>query len=117
MTKALKLVWDPRETSVTRLMCWAHTSRAVDRSSYLAKVRTLNKEKALQLVQDLNFLQWSVLNEESFLAVFKLYEAKHQCPDLPELHVAVKDFLLYLREVWVESEESRYIFSLKLCLF
>ena len=59
------------------------------------------------MVQDLNFLQWSVLNEESFLAVFKLYEAKHQCPDLPELHVAVKDFLLYLREVWVESEESR----------
>ena len=107
MTKALKLVWGPSEFSVTRLMCWAHTSRAVDRSSYLAKVRALNKEKALQLVQDLNFLQWSVLNEESFQAVFKLYEAKHQYPEHPELHVAVQDFMLYLREVWVESEESR----------
>ena len=108
MTKALDLVWDPRETDVTRLMCWAHTSRAVDRSKYLSKVRALDKEKARELVQDLHFLQWSVLNEDSFKAVFNLYEAKHQYSDAPDLHSAVQEFLLYLREVWVESNERRY---------
>ena len=88
-------------------MCWAHTCRAVDKSAYLAKVRALDKEKAIELVDDLHFLQWSVLNEDSFKAVFKLYEAKHKYPENLDLHSAVQEFLLYLREVWVESEERR----------
>ena len=88
-------------------MCWAHTSRAVDRSAYLAKVRALDKEKATELVEDLHFLQWSVLNEDSFKAVFKLYEAKHKYPENLELHSAVQEFVSYLREVWVESDERR----------
>ena len=50
----------------------------MDRSAYLAKVRALDKEKATELVEDLHFLQWSVLNEDSFKAVFELYEAKHK---------------------------------------
>ena len=92
---------------MTRLMCWAHTSRAVEKSAYLAKVRALDKEKAMELVEDLHFLQWSVLNEESFRVVFTLYEAKHKYPENLDLHSAVQEFLLYLRDVWVESQERR----------
>ena len=92
---------------MTRLMCWAHTSRAVEKLAYLAKVRALDKEKAMELVEDLHFLQWSVLNEESFKVVFTLYETKHKYPENLELHSAVQEFLLYLRDVWVESHERR----------
>ena len=81
-TKAVSETWGH---GVTRLMCWAHTSRAIDRSKYVA-----------------------VLNEDSFMAVFRLLESKHTVPNFPELDDAVKNFFQYLRTVWVESEERRW---------
>ena len=73
-TKAVAETWDE---NVTRLMCWAHTSRAINRSSYLAAIRKLDKKLATQIVDDVYLLQWSVPNERSFLAVFELLESKH----------------------------------------
>ena len=107
LTKALKLAWDSWDASVTRVMCWAHTSRAIDRSAYLAGIRAVDKEIANKLLQDLYMLQWSVLNEDSFRAVFKLLEEKHSYPSQPLLNSAVLDFFSYMRDVWVNSDEFR----------
>ena len=104
-TKAVAETWDE---NVTRLMCWAHTSRAIDRSSYLAAIRSIDKKLATQIVDDINLLQWSVPNERSFLAVFGLLESKHTFPNQPELNEAVRNFFEYMRSVWVESGERRW---------
>ena len=104
-TKAVSETWGH---GVTRLMCWAHTSRAIDRSKYVAAVRALDKKVAGKIIEDLYLMQWSVLNEDSFMAVFRLLESKHTVPNFPELDDAVKNFFQYLRTVWVESEERRW---------
>ena len=96
------------EENVTRLMCWAHTSRAIDRSQYLADIRHLDKKVSAKIMEDLYLLQWSVPNEKSFLAVFSLLESNHSYPNLPELDTAVKNFFQYMRSVWVESEERKW---------
>ena len=90
-------------------MCWAHTSRAIDRSAYLAGIRAVDKEVASKLLQDLYMLQWSVLNEDSFRAVFKLLEEKHSYPGQPLLNSAVLAFFSYMRDVWVDSAEFRLV--------
>ena len=104
-TKAVAETWDE---NVTRLMCWAHTSRAIDRSSYLAAIRNMNKKLATQIVDDVYLLQWSVPNERSFLKVFELLESKHTFPNEPGLNGAVRNFFEYMRSVWVESGERRW---------
>ena len=96
------------EENVTRLMCWAHTSRAIDRSQYLADIRKLDKKVSAKIMEDLYLLQWSVPNEKSFLAVFSLLELNHSYPNLPELDTAVKNFFQYMRSVWVGSEERKW---------
>ena len=80
------------EENVTRLMCWAHTSRAIDRSQYLADIRKLDKKVSAKIMEDLYLLQWSVPNEKSFLVVFSVLELNHSYPSLPELDTAVKNF-------------------------
>jgi hypothetical protein len=90
-------------------MCWAHTSRAIDRSAYLAWIRAVDKDVAKQVLQDLYMLQWSVLNEDSFRAVFKLLEEKHRYPGKPLLNSAVLAFFSYMRDVWVDSAEFRSV--------
>ena len=93
---------------VTRLMCWAHTIRAIDRSKYFAAIRALDKKVAGKIMEDFYFMQWSVLNEDSFMAVFTLLESNHTFQNFPELDEAVKSFFQYIRTVWVESEERRW---------
>ena len=104
-TKAVLETWGQ---GVTRLMCWAHTSRAIEKSKYLAAIRALDKKVAGKIMEDLYLLQWSVLNENSFMTVFGLLESKHTFPNFPELDGAVRSFFQYLRSVLVESEERRW---------
>ena len=106
----MRETWDPLQESVTttRLMCWAHTSRALDRSQQLAAIRAVDKVIANKILEDIHLLQWSVQNEESFRAVFRLLVSKHCYPDQPELNNAVQAFFEYMRGTWVESEEFRW---------
>ena len=106
-SKAVSETWE-EEDNVTRLMCWAHTSRAIDKSHYLATIRQLDKKVSAKIMDDLYLLQWSVPNEKSFLAVFSLLQLSHSYPSLPELDTAVKDFFDYMRSVWVESGERKW---------
>ena len=95
-------------TVVTRLMCWAHTSRALDRSHQLSAVRAIDKVVATKIIEDVHFLQWSALNEKSFRTVFRLLVSKHSYPNRPNLHIAVQAFFDYMQTTWIESDEFRW---------
>ena len=92
---------------VIRLMCWAHTSWAMDRSEYLAAIRVEDKEVTQKILLDIYTLQWSVQNEATFRTVFRLLEEKHSYDDNPGLNIAVLRFFMYMRKVWVDSSEFR----------
>ena len=72
-------------------MCWAHTTRAIDRSDYLKALRAINAELTEKLLHDLDLLQWMVQNENSFRTVYNLFVEKYigiakikivECPEL-----------------------------------
>ena len=75
-----------------RLMCWAHTTRAIDCSDYLKALRALDKDLVLKLMEDLDQFKWMVQNKASFMVVFELFKMKYtkladdkkvNHPDLP----------------------------------
>ena len=89
-------------------MCWAHVKRAVDRSEYLAAVRAEDKEVAKKIMEDLDNLQWTANNEETFRRVFSLLEMKHSEHGINSLDLSCSNLFQYLRKIWVDSEEFRY---------
>ena len=83
----------------TRLMCWPHTFRnLVPRLSHL---RRLNKNLADAVLEDIEFLQWSAVNE-SFVTLFDLLEAKFvgEKSFSPAEHDALCMFFEYFRAQW-----------------
>ena len=92
---------------ITRLMCWAHVDRAIDRSGYLAAVRKESKEIAERLMEDMEKLQWTAQNEASFRKLFHLLKQKYESPESLEVKKAIDSFFKYVNEIWVESKEFR----------
>ena len=86
-TNAIKECWGDEPV---RLMCWAHTTRAVDRSDYLKAIRAADSDFTQKLLNDLDLLQWMVTNENTFRSVFLLFKDKYttlaenkvECPEL-----------------------------------
>ena len=111
ITKAVEDCWDDEPVW---LMCWAHTTRAIDRSDYLKALRALDKDLVVKLMEDLDQLQWMVQNKASFRVVFQLFKEKYtklaedKKVDYPELPSAMSSFFLYMSRVWVESKEHKW---------
>ena len=79
----------------TRLMCWPHTYRnLVPRLSHL---RRLNKTLADAVLEDIEFLQWSAVNE-SFVTLFDLLFVGESFS--PAEHDALCLFFEYFRAQW-----------------
>lgn len=110
-TKAMEECWGIQPV---RLMCWAHTTRAIDRSDYLKAIRAVDSVFTEKLLHDLDLLQWMVQNEASFKYVFRLFKEKYigmaeiKKVDCPELLIAAEAFFKYMTSVWVESKEFRW---------
>ena len=77
-------------------MCWAHTTRAIDRSDYLKAIRAVDSVFTEKLLHDLVLLQWMVQNEGSFKYVFK------------EKYIGMAELKKYMTSVWVESKAFRW---------
>ena len=87
-------------------MCWPHVHRNV--VPQIKPVSTLNKPLADKLILDIENLQWSSLNEQSFRKCFNLLEEKYLDNHDHDLRAALSRFFMYMREVWVESREYRW---------
>ena len=87
-------------------MCWPHVYRNI--TPQLKSVGTFDKEVAKEILHDIEFLQWSVLNEKSFKKVYGLLELKYMNKYDQPLNEAINKFFSYMRSVWVESKQSRW---------
>jgi len=104
ITKAIDNVFGLE--NCTRLMCWPHVYRNI--VPKLKPISSINKALADQLLLEIENLQWSVHNEQSFLSVFNLLEMKYLDNDDSDLTAALERFFSYMKEVWVESREFRW---------
>ena len=74
LTNSVEHTWGQ---DTTRLMCWAHQTRATDRSDQLKALRAINTDFTQTLLDDIDKLQWMVTNETTFRAAFKFLQDKY----------------------------------------
>ena len=89
-----------------RLMCWSHVYRNI--TPQLKSIGIHDKELSANILNDIQVLQWSVLNEESFKKVYTLIEQKYLGKHSPIINAALAKFFSYMRSVWIDSEEFRW---------
>lgn len=89
-----------------RLMCWSHVHRNI--VPQLKGIAAHDKVLAQNILQDIENLQWSALNESSFKHVYALLEQKYINKQSPVINPIVSKFFDYMRSVWVESGEFRW---------
>ena len=85
--------------SGTRLMCWPHVYRNI--VPRLSQLRKINKTLADAVLADIEFLQWSAVNE-SFTELFDLLEKKFTKEDSYSIveHDELCSFFKYFRTQW-----------------
>ena len=90
-----------------RLMCWPHTYRNIVKN--LAAVRKAEKVVADRIVADIEELQWSAHNEETFRYVCNLIAQKYSAEVYSATtRDAVNSFFEYFNSQWVESPTFRW---------
>ena len=104
MTKAGFEVFS--KDSTKRLMCWSHVHRNI--LPKLKSVTLHNKTVADNILKDIVYLQWSVLNDSSFYKTFELLEKKHLNKFVDALNEVLVKFVSYLHEVWIDSQEHNW---------
>ena len=88
-----------------RLMCWSHVYRNV--VPRLGEIKRNSVDMGNTIMADIESLQWSALNEETFRIAFDLLEKKYLEKVMDDkLRNAVQDFFAYFRGQWVESAVS-----------
>ena len=60
------------------------------------------------ILSDIEYMQWSVLNEESFHYVYNLLKQKYMEKNTPIINGAVEKFFEYMDNVWIQSGESMW---------
>ena len=90
----------------SRLMCWSHVFRNIQ--AQLRSIGTHDKALAKDILTDIEYLQWSVLNEDSFHYVYNLLKQKYMDKHTPIINSAVEKFFNYMDSVWIESGESMW---------
>ena len=69
-------------------------------------VNTFNKSIGAGILGDIEFIQWSVLNHQSFNKVYDLLEQKYLRKHDATLNKAIETFFQYMRSVWIESKQN-----------
>jgi hypothetical protein len=111
ITNAVEQCWG---SGPERVMCWAHATRAIDRSDRLKAVRAINADFASKMMEDLDKLQWMATNEATFRVVFGLYRDKYKelahtmKAEYPDLSTTVESLLSYMSTQWVVSKEFKW---------
>ena len=104
ITKAIDNVFGLE--NCVRNMCWPHVYRNL--VPQLKCVSTFNKDVGKKILEDVEFLQWSVMNEQSFLKVYELLEQKYVGKYDDGINEAIGKFFSYMRSVWIESKQHRW---------
>ena len=83
----------------TRLMCWPHVYRNLTKR--LSQLKKLNQTLADTVLEDIEFLQWSALNE-TFSILFDLLEKKfiNDVAYSKAEHDELCSFFKYFRTQW-----------------
>ena len=85
-------------------MCWSHIHHNI--VSRLKSIATINKsEKILLNIMD---VQWSSLNEATFLKIVELLEKKHVTKHEKNLDALIKECFAYLQKVWISNGENKW---------
>ena len=72
----------------------------------LKSIATINKsEKILLNIMD---VQWSSLNEATFLKIVELLEKKHVTKHEKNLDALIKECFAYLQKVWISNGENKW---------
>ena len=67
------------------------------------------KELADEILADLEFIQWSSLNKDTFLYLCELVTKKYVDMDVEDpLKSLIGNFFAYFNKVWVRSKESNW---------
>ena len=90
-----------------RLMCWPHAYRNIN--DHLAPIRKVDTLLADRVMADIQFLQWSAHNEETFCYVYKLLEDKYLKGDYDVKKAELlSDIFTYFRKQWIDGPVFRW---------
>ena len=94
----------------SRLMCWSHVHWAF--TPKLKPVEAANKEVAKALLNDLEDIQWTAINE-TFFDQIELVEKKYLKNNLLDVNTVsalFRDFFKYFKDIsiWVHSGENKW---------
>ena len=101
ITKAGNRVY--KDIPFSRLMCWSHVHKNI--LPQLKSVSVHSKSIADNIIKDIDNLQWSVLNFESFKKAYDLIEIKYLDKHDTVLNGSLTKFFQYMRKVWIDSGE------------
>ena len=88
-------------------MCWPHVYRNIKPRIDSIRMKDMNVGKSI--LNDIEEIQWSVMNEKTFRVVYELLEMKYANEDMEEdLKSLVDDFFQYFRKQWVDSPVFRW---------
>ena len=91
----------------TRLMCWPHVFR--NTTNHLASIRREDKNLADKIARDIEELQWSAHNEETFRYVYKLLVDQYLNGNYEHrVKEHLEDFFDYFTKQWVDSPTFRW---------
>ena len=90
----------------SRLMCYSHVHRNM--TPQMKSVSTLDKGLADRIISNIENLQWSVHNEDTFFHVWDLLKKKYENMYNSSIDVSIKKFLDYMDGIWIESDEFRW---------
>ena len=75
----------------------------------LKPIKSVSKELADEILADLEFIQWSSLNKDTFLYLCELVTKKYVDMDVEDpLKSLIGNFFAYFNKVWVRSKESNW---------
>ena len=76
---------------------------------YLKSIRSVSKKTADEILADIEYLQWSALNIDTFMRMYNLLENKYLDRNTEEpLNSLIENFFTYFRRTWVDSGENMW---------
>ena len=103
ITKAIEQTYGGE---TTRNMCYPHVYRNV--TPQLKGISSYKKEVSNEILSDIEMMQWSAMNIDSFFHIYELLEEKYKNKFDQGLNSAIAKFFEYMRKVWIESKENRW---------
>ena len=86
-------------------MCWSHVHRNI--VPRLKSIATIDKSLSEKILLNIMNIQWSSLNEATFLKMVELLEKKYVGKHEKNLDALIREFFAYLQKVWISSGENK----------